>query len=265
MLAETHAQLDAHFLSLSRQRTALGYPVYALEHGLSASEVELLRTTLARELSRQRLLSVAHWLLWVVVATEIGYAYDGDEYWRTFAQAIPDWQKYGVRATIRTWFGDFARRYRGFLPTGRWSQHFSIIAWPIAHAILPRDLQGQFARHLYGLRYALANQPDFSIGRLGSVLQAGDPSGSSRFQHLLDQTELTGRLVLALRDEDVQDTVPAIQPQTLTRLVTDLERRQSARDWLREARKVLREARMRESIRPGSRGTGAIESRGSAI
>ena len=257
MLAETQARLTNNFLSLSRDRAALGYPVYALEHGLTSSEIELLRTTLARELSRQRTLSPAHWLPWVVVATEIGYAYDGDEYWDSFAQAIPDWQRYGDRSTIRAWFVDFARRYGGFRPTGRWAQHFSIIAWPIAHAILPRDLQGQFARHLYDLRYKLANQPEFSIGRLGSVLQAGNPAGSSRFQHFLDQTELTGRLVLALRDEDVQDTVPAIQRHALTRLITDLEQRQSARDWLREARKVLREARMRESIRPASRGADA--------
>jgi hypothetical protein len=259
MLAETHARLHEHFLSLSLQRTVLGYPVYALEHGLASSEIELLRTTLARELSRQRILSPAHWLLWVVIATEIGYTYDGDEYWNSFAEAIPDWQRYGVRATIRAWFVDFARRYRGFHPTGRWSQHFSIIAWPIAHAILPRDLQGQFARHLYGLRYALTSQPEFSIGKLGSILQAGDPGGSSRFQHFLDQTELTARLVLALRDEDVQDAVPAIQRQTLARLVTDLEGRQSARDWLREARKILREARMRESGALGYRGGGGTE------
>jgi hypothetical protein len=156
MLAEIQARLDKHFLSLSRQRAALGYPVYALEHGLTPAEIDLLRSKLARELSRERILSAAHWLSWIVVATEIGYIYDGDEYWDSFAQAIPDWQRYGSRSTIRTWFVEFAQRYRGFRPTGRWAQHFSIIAWPIAHAILPRDLQTQFARHLYGLRYELA-------------------------------------------------------------------------------------------------------------
>ena len=254
MLTEILARLHQHFLSLKNQRAALGYPVYALEHDLVTSEIDTLRTTLGRELAHHGTLSDAHWLPWVVVATEIGYAYDGDEYWDLFAQAIPDWQRHGNRATIRTWFANFATRYGGFRPTGRWAQHFSIIAWPIAHAILPRDLQGQFARHLYELRFQLANRPNASIEDLGLILNTGDPTGSSRFQHFLGQTELTARLVLALRDEDVQEPVSAIYRPALARIVADLERRQSARDWLREARRVLREARLRESITPGHRG-----------
>lgn len=256
MLAEAQERLDEHFLSLSRERADLGYPVYALEHGLDPSGILALRTALANALAHDGALSRAYWLPWIVVAAEIGYDYDGDEYWDSFARAIPNWRAYGNRTTIRTWFDAFAKRYGGFRPSGRWAQHFSIIAWPIAHAILPRDLQGQFARHLYDLRYELARRPGVPIGELGSIIRAGDPAGSSRFQHLLDQTELTARLVLALRDEDVLDAVPAIHRPTLARIVADLERRQSARDWLKEARTVLREARMRASAALSRRGGG---------
>ncbi|MGO9847989.1 MAG: hypothetical protein ACLPKT_15755, partial [Methylocella sp.] len=210
-------------------------------------EIDILREALSHELAATKSLQKKHWLLWVVIAAEVGYAYDGEEYWLSFARAIPDWHQFGSRATIRSWFGTFSETYSGFRPRGRWAAQFSIIAWPIAHAILPRDLQGQFARHLYDLRYDLARRPDITLYDIGKLIRSGNPSGSSRFQSLLEQTDLTARLVLALRDEDVQDAVSAIHRPTLSRIVADLERRQSARDWLREARKVLRDARIRGS------------------
>ena len=247
MLTKAQARLETHFSSLCRERAALGYPVYALEHGTAAAEIDAWREALSRELADSQSLQKDHWLLWIVVAAEVGYAYDGDEYWTSFARAIPDWPQFGSRETIRSWFTTFSETYSGFRPHGRWAEHFSIIAWPIAHAILPRDLQGQFARRLYDLRYDLARGPELTLENIGTLIRSGDPGGSSRFQNLLEQTELTGRLVLALRDEDVQDAVPAIQRSTLSRIVADVERRQSARDWLCEARKVLRDARIRGS------------------
>jgi hypothetical protein len=245
MLAKAQANLEAHFSSLRDERAALGYPVYALEHGIPAEEIDAWRKELSRELAGMQSLQNDHWLPWLIIAAEVGYNYDGDEYWRSFAQAIPEWRQFGSRETIRFWFNAFSEKFAGLHPRGRWAEHFSFIAWPIAHAILPMDLQGQFARRLYDLRYELARGAELTIEDIGKLIQSGDPGGSSRFQNLLEQTELTGRLVLALRDEDVQDAIPAIHRPTLSRIVADLERRRSARDELREARKVLRDARMR--------------------
>jgi hypothetical protein len=45
MLTEIQVRLDQHFLSLSRQRAELGYPIYALEHGLDSSEIHAVRAT----------------------------------------------------------------------------------------------------------------------------------------------------------------------------------------------------------------------------
>src|SRR3712207_7713201 len=50
----------------------------------------------------------------------------------------------------------FKRQFAGATPSGRWAEHFSIIAWPITHAILPRDLQQQLARILYDLRHSFS-------------------------------------------------------------------------------------------------------------
>jgi hypothetical protein len=238
-LADAQASLEKHFAVLARERAPHSYPVYALEHGLESDVIDELK----RELCRSRTLDDRLWLVWVIIATEIGYAYDGEEYWYSFAKGITSWPLFGDRNKIRDWFAKFAHRYNGFRPRGRWAEHFSIIAWPITHAILPRDLQGQFARHLYDLRYQLAIHTNAPLEELGRLLKGGDSFGSSRFQHFLDQIELTARLALAFRDEDVQGAVSSVFRPTLARIIRDLEGRQAARDWFRDTRKILRDAR----------------------
>jgi hypothetical protein len=241
MLTQVQKRLEDHFAALSYKRAHYRYPVYGLEHGLEPSDIEAIR----RELGRIQRLQHEHWLLWIVIAAEVGYSYDGDEYWRSFAAAVPGWPSFGDRGTMRDWFKTFGSRFSGFTPSGRWAEHFSIIAWPIAHSILPRYLQSQFAEHLYEIRYDLARRGELEISQLGLLVKEKYHGASSRFENFLQQTELTARVVLALRDEDVQDIVPPVHGATLARIVADLERRQSARDQLREARSVLRAARIR--------------------
>jgi hypothetical protein len=170
MLTQTRDQLEGHFNDLSRERVPLGYPVYAFEHGLESEQVQSLRKALCDDLVRTERLKREHWLLWTVVAAEIGYTYDGDEYWYSFENDIPQWISLGSREAVRGWFHDFTRHFNGFQPTGRWAEHFSIIAWPITHSILPRYLQSQFARHLYDLRHDLAAKDATSVDELGRLL-----------------------------------------------------------------------------------------------
>ena len=75
--------------------------------------------------------------MWIVFATEQGYDYDGDEYWHTFERRMPLWDR-RWRPNLRSWFGKFQKTYRGLLPIGRWANFFSIIAWPITYALLPK-------------------------------------------------------------------------------------------------------------------------------
>jgi hypothetical protein len=252
MLAQTQKQLEGHFQGLSRERAGLGYPVYAFEHGLDLEAIDALRKALCAELVRIGYPKPDHWLLWTIVAAEVGYTYDGDEYWDSFETEIPRWVSYGSRETVRGWFRDFTKRFNGIQPTGRWAEHFSIIAWPITHSILPQYLQSQFARHLYDLRHELAANDDASADELGNVLGERYYGNSSRFENFLQQTALTARLVLALRDEDVQGSVTPIYRPTLARIVEDLERKGASRGYLRDARHVLRNARLR--VRAGLAG-----------
>ena len=139
-LIEWHRRLEAHFTLRATRTSRRGpdSPIFALEHGLSEAEV----TELAREIRAPDAVPIADNALgWIVYATELGYAYTGDESWQTFEETTPYWVLHGHPHWIRDRFDWFAKRFGGARPSGAWARHFSIICWPITHAILPNDLQ----------------------------------------------------------------------------------------------------------------------------
>jgi hypothetical protein len=234
-LEEWQNRVDKHFTKLSRTRADSGLPIFALEHDLTEAELTEVCDSLRERLSLGLRLE-PHWLLWVIYATELGYDYDGNEYWFSFEERTPRWRDRGSRAHIRRWFSKFSLMYHGVKPTGPWAEWFSIIAWPITHAILPKYLQWQLAKALYDLRYRLVQLRDPSPGAVGQVLAANAWETSSRFQEFLQQQELVGRIALALIGSTKVAHHESIQHATLQRLVSDLERVQSAREWLKETR-----------------------------
>jgi hypothetical protein len=227
--------------------------LFALEHGLTDGEFGEITGLLHAELAelREGWKLGRHWLLWVIYATEMGYDYDGGEFWPSFEQRTPRWREPITskrRNQLRTWFSRFQTTYQGVRPSGEWAEHFSIIAWPITHAILPQYLQSQFARSLYYLRYELAHLDALSPSALGKLLAANAWDASSRFREFLQQQELAGRIVLALLSDRTPEGQSPIYPQTLERLVSDLERVQSTREWLKETRSLVAE-RLKGSAR----------------
>ncbi|WP_231420634.1 hypothetical protein [Sphingomonas sp. Leaf205] len=239
----TQKKLEGHFAALAAGRTERGLPVFAFEHGLGTEELSEVSVSLKAALRTNPRLA-RHWLVWVVYATEQGYDYDGDEYWHTFERRMPLWDR-GWRPALRGWFERFHKTYGGLVPVGRWANFFSIIAWPITHALLPKDLQGQLARALYGLRYNLVSRLDQSPADVGRYLARMARGGSSRFDNFLEQEELVGRIVLGLLDHRTADGDGAILPQALARIVGDLEKARNARQWLHDTRKAVESARMR--------------------
>ncbi len=120
------------------------------------------------------------WLCWIAAAAEVGYAFDGVEFWTSFEGAVPGWAAMGSRTTIRDWYKRFGERFSGIRPEGPWAKHFSIIAWPITHSILPKDLQSQFARLLYECRYRLASIQGQGADKIGEVLRKAGPDTNTR-------------------------------------------------------------------------------------
>jgi hypothetical protein len=237
-LEEWQKRLERHFAQLATARSKSGFPLFALEHNLTESEFEEIGTQLRSRLALGLRLE-PYWLLWVVYATELGYDYDGGEYWHSFEERTPRWRDKASRNQLREWFSRFQLAYQGVKPSGTWADWFAIIAWPVTHAILPKYLQWQFAKTLYDLRYRLARLEALSPADAGQLLAANAWEASSRFREFLQQEELAGRIVLALlSDRNVEGQSP-IYPQTLQRLVSDLEQVQSTREWLKETRRFV--------------------------
>jgi hypothetical protein len=237
-LEQWQKRLEGHFTQLASTRSNSTFPLFALEHGLSDDEFREIGSKLRERLSLGLRLE-SHWLLWVVYATELGYDYDGEEYWDSFEARTPRWRDRGSRDQLRTWFSRFRTNYHGVKPAGPWAEHFPIIAWPITHAILSKYLQWQFAKTLYDLRYRLASLQALSSDAVGQLLASNVWDASSRFREFLQQQELAGRIVLALLTDRKLDDQSPIYPATLQRLVSDLERVQSAREWLKETRRFV--------------------------
>src|SRR5262245_27615130 len=103
-LTEWQARLHAHFQQLRSDRTREvgNEPVFALAHGLSEAELGDLAMALRQQVAEDDP-SGGHWLAWVVYAAEMGYRYDGEEYWQTFEHKTPGWRN-SYRSIIRGWF-----------------------------------------------------------------------------------------------------------------------------------------------------------------
>ncbi len=203
---------------------------------MSASELQRISDLLH---SRQKagLPSFPYWLLWAIYASEVGYDYTGDEYWPPFEHQTPNWL-YHDRPKVTRWFRKFQKSFNGAVPSGPWANHFSIIAWPITHALLPRYLQRQFAKLLYDLRFRLSSAT-LDAGSIGRLLAAHASHTSTRFQDFLEQEELTGQIVAALLGGQSVDANELIHPPTLNRIIEDLERVRSSREWLKETKRVV--------------------------
>ena len=235
-------RLSLHFATLRDSRRARGTEesLFALEHGLTQTEVSALEGAVRGHIA-SRAPSRDHWLVWVVYSAELGYRYSGDEYWQTFEQETPGWIFHGDRYRIREFYRRFEREFGGAVPSGPWAAHFSIICWPITHAILPKDLQVQLARTLYESRYLFSEDVLGSPERLGELLAARSWNASSRFRNLAEDTRLLGQIAAALLTQGRAGSGELIYPATLQRISEDLDRERQAREWLRRARRSVDE------------------------
>ena len=265
-LLECQRRLDQHFTGLHARRAAEapGQPIFGLEHGLDDHEVSALVQAIREHIATSPP-NLDHRLAWVVYASEFGYIYAGDEYWQTFEVETPGWELHGDRHWIRLCFRSFHERYGGAKPTGVWARHFSIICWPITHAILPCDLQRQLARLLYEIRYSLSAEVLASPQRLGELVAARSWDTSSRFQQLTQEPLFVGQIAAALLLHGDEVASSLIHPPTLARISVDLDSERRARTWLRGARENAQRRLQFQRIRgqavrrdPRERGAGEV-------
>ncbi len=243
-LNQWQERLEAHFAQLRDERLKRGAngPVFALEHGLSAEELAELQNQLHEFVNPAE----RHYLAWAVYAAEIGYQFSGNEYWATYSRLTPNWtDSNSNRDFIRDSFRSFRRKFNGVEPQGPWAKQFTIICWPITHAILPRDLQLQLARVLYGIRGLFTPELLRSPELLGEQIEIHSWDASSRFHDLCCEHLLIGQLAtgLLLTQESKEESL--ILPSTLRRIAIDLDRNQRSREWLKSAQSRASSVRLR--------------------
>lgn len=254
-----HEGLDGHFRALRDGRAALGTPapVFALEHGLREDDLTLLRSAVTAA-HRERFLARASskwWLPLVLHAAEVGYVYDGVEFWPIYAQQTPGWSDSEYeRDRVREWFRKFSNEYGGAVPQGAWATTFRKIAWPITHAVLPRYLQVQLARLLYDYRTgwpSLLDDPE----ALGIRIHSWSRNYGERLEKFCQNTALVGHVAVALLLSGEDEPSPYIESSTVERLVASLNSERQSRRWLHDARRSASTLRTRNFQPPVSGGT----------
>lgn len=248
-------RLAQHFDALVRTRSNLPQKpaTFALEHGLSEDQRRKLAKSVCNAVN-QSIFSLAHFLPWVVYASEIGYLFAGGEYWQTFEQKIPGWSQRGDRRFIKSCFERFANCYNGAVPSGPWARHFSIICWPITHAILPKDLQKQLAKILYEIRHKIVDEHIETPTQLGKLVAVYGKNASPRFRQLSQETGLMGQISAALLLHATSTSVDFLEQRTLNRIKTDLDLEHQARSWLAEASSQYRRSTTLSGLRRSGRG-----------
>ena len=150
----------------------------------------------------------------------------------------------------------FSETYGGANPSGQWADHFTIICWPITHAVLPKDLQRQLARVLYEIRSSFSQAVFTDPSTLGQLVATRSWTASERFQHFVQERQLVGQIAAALLLEGESGTDSLLDAPTLRRISRDLDQERRGREWLRAARHSARErARVRGLAREPSRKT----------
>ena len=240
--AHLQARLHEQFLALSKARVESRLPVFALEHGLSEGEFALLQSAV-RWLVAQRSTFRRTPLPLVVYAAEIGYRYDGGEIWPIFVDETPGWiDNPDTRARVKRHFMAFADDYAGAIPIGAWARKFSIICWPVVHAVLPKVFQRQLVEILYDNRYRLTSIVIEDSERLGRLIETASWGSSDRFRKLAQNHALIGQVATALLTADDAELAgdDTLLQSTVRQIVRDLSFERVARTWLREAQAATR-------------------------
>jgi len=249
-----NTRLKEHFEELHQQRvlSKTNWPIFGLEHGLSSQDVSNLQADI-REYISKLTPSIDHALPWVVYASEIGYRYEGYEYWQTFEEQTPGWEYRGDRYWLRRCFTIFYTKYGGAKPSGIWADHFSIICWPITHAILPLDLQRHLAKILYDLRYQFSKEMLDDPRILGDMVRNRAWTANSRFQDFSQNSLLIGQIASALLLQGQEGFESLVLPATLERIKKDLDEVRFVRGWLRDASRYAQKIHL-EGLSRGSKG-----------
>lgn len=226
----------------SELRDARRGAVFLVEHGLSCGELKDLRCRVRASL-RAYPLETEWWdrhdLPLLIAATEVGYRYrgSGTDFWPLLEDELQVELQAQSRLRIKDFFDRAAIQFRGVRPPATaWARAFHLIAWPIAHALLPVEFHRPFATTLANLRVNVGEADDVTLYR-AVIIAARFPS--ARFATLLGDMDLVVSLTRRLLGKHCGD----LSAEIIDRLSGDLEADDVARRGVAVARSIQRASR----------------------
>ncbi|KPL69297.1 hypothetical protein SZ64_15000 [Erythrobacter sp. SG61-1L] len=243
LLRNWHSKLEDVFTNLGNARA--GFPVFALEHGLDRNELATLFDHVGSEIRRAGI--DGRWNCYslpaIVAATEVGYEYrgTGTDYWPLLEERLGAGISSSGRETLGDLFRNAHRRLGLKKPVdSAWTRTFRHIAWPIANAVAPREIQRPLAAALRQVvRFAPAGRRDSDFAEDLRYIARG--SASSRFREWAEDQEITRTLIHHLLE--LPDPDSRLAAATVARLVGDLEADAEARSSVRSAISIHRQRR----------------------
>ena len=224
-LIDYNEQILNYYTNIKSKRNN-EFPIFAIEHGLSSNSVQELKKLLKDyDDSENDIFSEKHKFIWIALATEVGYEYE-EYYWDLFENEFEKisnkYREYhkGYKYTLRYWFYDFNKEFRGFKPTGDWARKFSVISYPITNSILPKKFQNYLVEALYLYR----DPKDISDGSFEKIFKylAIDFKRSSLFSKFVTEGNLIRTLLKEIfkLDQDME----VIDKFTLRRVINDIKK-----------------------------------------
>jgi hypothetical protein len=238
-LIELQRRLYERFSALRDSRQGA---VFFVEHGLDADEIEELRRAVRRSLTSHPL-DNGWWdnydLPLLVMSTEVGYRYKGSgtDFWPLLESEMDFEFSPLQRQRLKDLFVRASERFRGVRPPATaWAEAFHLIAWPIAHSLLPLEFHRPLAITLANLR-ASANASDDST--LYRAVRAAASYPTARFAMLLEDVGVVVSLTRSLLGLDCGE----LSAEIIRRLTVDLDADDMARRSVVVARSIQRAVR----------------------
>lgn len=216
-----------------------GVAGFLFEHGLGPSDRSEVASAVREGLGQHSLTSdwwSARSLPLLVATTEIGYDYEGTgtDFWPKFADQLGVAAGHVERQAVSRLFARASERYDLAVPAETpWNYAFCHIAWPILHAVMPRELHRPFARCLNDVRIRLDLDAD-DAGLVAPLRQRARFYAGSRLIAWLETPAPAAaitRHLLGRTDRGVVDG------SALARITADLAKDQAASAALSAARR----------------------------
>ena len=235
-MREFQERLAARFQHLRDSREG---PIFFVEHGLSEGEISSLFQNVSEALNTHQL-EDNWWSLFplppVVVAAEIGYEYrgTGTDFWSKFNERLGLNFPIHSRKALKRSFERAAQTYRGASPPETpWTKTFHIIAWPITHALLPREFHAPLSETLTRLNLHVETAQGSALHR---ALWSASRNTTRRYATLLSSEAVIVPLVRRLLG------LPsgALSDKIIQRIQLDIGRDEAVRRNLATAQGIQR-------------------------